>query len=301
MKKIIIAAVIIFFIFVGIVGSITEDPETENKSVKKTQTSKPKKTKKPVNTSKPTAKIKEININLLDGKSFISDLKQKNDNVKIVYSVEKSNFTKEDFDQYFTQDKINKILVSSPLIILEKYDHINNITIIIESNKKHSIDVTREKVKKFLNEKITAQVRNKYTTDKGLRNKFINNFIKNPQTSKPKEKNILIDGLSIRPVMNGTGNEAIGKYGYVRISKENFKILCNDKVLINFVKKVVKKDLLYVIINFGDGTGLHGLESLYTYCEISKDKNGTFEAGKYLGNLKIYFDTNKVDRSNLNF
>jgi hypothetical protein len=186
MKKIIIAAVIIFFILVGIVGSITEDPETKNKSVKKTQTSKPtekptkKPTKKPVKTSKP---------------------------------------------------------------------------------------------------------------------------IKNLQTSKPKpkEKNILIDGLSVRPVMNGTGDKAIGKYGYVRISKETFKILCNDKVLINFVKKVVKKDLLYVIINFGDGTGLHGLESLYTYCEISKDKNGVFEGGGYLGNLKIYFDTNKVDRTNLKF
>jgi len=301
MKKIIIAAVIIFFILVGIVGSITEDPETKNKSVKKTQTSKLKETKKQVNTSKPTAKIKKININLLDGKSFISDLKEKDDNVKIVYSVEKSNFTKEDFDKYFTQDKIDKILVSSPLIIFEKYDHINNISIIIESNKNYSIDVTREKVKKILNEKITAQVRNKYTTDKGLRNKFINNFIKNPQTNKPKEKNILIDGLSIRPVMNGTGDKAIGKYGYVRISKETFKMLCNDKVLINFVKKVVKKDLLYVIINFGDGTGLHGLESLYTYCEISKDRNGVFEGGGYLGNLKIYFDTNKVDRTNLKF
>jgi hypothetical protein len=113
--------------------------------------------------------------------------------------------------------------------------------------------------------------------------------------------NILIHGFKEKPVLNGVGDRTIGHYGYVEINKSSFKAFCKDEILINFVNFAKKKDLLYVIIDFGDGTGLHGVESLYTYCKISKDKNGTFEAGKYLGDLKIYTDSKKVDRSNLEF
>lgn len=121
-------------------------------------------------------------------------------------------------------------------------------------------------------------------------------------TKKPKKQdNVLIDGFQKRPVINGMGDKVIGKYGYIKLIKSNFKLLCTDKVLIDFVNFLNKQNLLYVIIDFDDGTGLHGIKSLWTYCNIDKDKNGIFEAGKYLGDLKIYTDSKKVDRSNLEF
>jgi len=119
---------------------------------------------------------------------------------------------------------------------------------------------------------------------------------------KPKiQKNVLIDTLQKRPVINGMGDKVLGKYGYIKLIKSNFKLLCTDKVLIDFVDFISKQNLLYVIIDFDDGTGLHGIDMIWSYCEIGKDSHDVFEGGPYLGDIRIYTDSKKVDRSHAGF
>jgi hypothetical protein len=123
-----------------------------------------------------------------------------------------------------------------------------------------------------------------------------------PTAKKPKkQKNVLIDTLQKRPVLNGMGDKVIGKYGYIKLIESNFKLLCTDKILIDFVNFLNKQNLLYVIIDFDDGTGLHGIKTIWSYCEIGKDSNGIFEGGPYLGDIRIYTDSKKVDRSHAGF
>jgi hypothetical protein len=125
---------------------------------------------------------------------------------------------------------------------------------------------------------------------------------KKPTVKKPKkQKNVLIDTLQKRPVINGMGDKVLGKYGYIKLIKSNFKLLCTDKILIDFVDFISKQNLLYVIIDFDDGTGLHGIKTIWSYCKIGKDSNGIFEGGPYLGDIRIYTDSKKVDRSHAGF
>ena len=116
-----------------------------------------------------------------------------------------------------------------------------------------------------------------------------------------KQDNVLINQLQKRPVINGMGDKVLGKYGYIKLIKSNFKLLCTDKVLIDFVNFLNKQNLLYVIIDFDDGTGLHGIETIWSYCKIGKDSRGTYEGGTYLGDIRIYTDSKKVDRSHAGF
>jgi len=112
--------------------------------------------------------------------------------------------------------------------------------------------------------------------------------------AEAEKENPLIKGMQERPMMNGIGTERIGTYSRSLGVKE----LLTDDVLIEFDKYINSKDFKYSFIDFNDGTGIHIVGAMYSYCKITKGNNNDYNFGETISYLIVDSENNKVDRSN---
>ncbi|WP_339248210.1 hypothetical protein NST58_13030 [Paenibacillus sp. FSL R10-2796] len=121
----------------------------------------------------------------LVGRTFIKSVAIENGVVNIFYFSDyedyKSNnenplITEIDYDDYFTQNKIDKILVGEPARILRQFPYLNNVYIMVP-HKTYTFDVSvsRERLNSFLGYKIESLS----VYDESWREKFADMFIYN--------------------------------------------------------------------------------------------------------------------------
>lgn len=121
----------------------------------------------------------------IDGISFLQAASLDNESVKLEYKYENSNTNAVEY--FETGDKINKILMETPFRIVRHYPTVNNVTVIISSSdKRYSIDITRNQIEKLLGFKMDIiksnnDWREKISTKffiKKIRSEFVKNYVK---------------------------------------------------------------------------------------------------------------------------
>lgn len=127
----------------------------------------------------------ESYIGNLVGRTFIKSVAIENGVVNIFFYSnyeeykkynEKSLVEKKDYDEYFTQNKIEKILVGEPARILREFPFINNVYIALSFNSTlFDISISREQLDTFLG----FEIGNLSVADDSWRIKFADVFIYN--------------------------------------------------------------------------------------------------------------------------
>lgn len=121
----------------------------------------------------------------LDGTKYLKSSSINGNSVKIEYAY--NNLDSAAKEYFETGDKINKILMEAPIRIVRHYPDIKNVSIIIQSsNKKYSIDITREQIESFTGVKMDTiktdddwreKISNKFFV-KNIRSEFIKKYVK---------------------------------------------------------------------------------------------------------------------------
>lgn len=127
----------------------------------------------------------ESYIGNLVGRTFIKSVAIENGIVNIFYysnyedyksNNENSLISNKDYDEYFTQNTIDKILVGEPVRILREFPFINNVYLALSLNETlFDVDVSREQLNEFLGYKIEKLS----VIDDSWRVKFADVFIYN--------------------------------------------------------------------------------------------------------------------------
>lgn len=184
---------------------------------------------------------------------------------------------------YFGNNKPDTVAVKEP---------VNTHSYTVEDyNREKEKQIKEEaKYKKLEGNKTTEQIET-YEPEETITPETI----ETPVKQIIEESNILVDSLREMPLMNGFNTERIGTYA-VCLSD---KALLTSKNMLGLSNHVSGMNYNYVIIDFGNGTGLHGITDFtyIFYCKISKDSSGKYEAGENLTDTPIVVDTdtNKVN------
>jgi hypothetical protein len=128
-------------------------------------------------------------IEIIDGRSFITNYKVENDKLTMLYSNESltkhSNLSQKDFDDYFlTGNKINKILIVVPCRFLRHFKELNVVDITILADKKYNIVINRKDVESFLGFSLSnitddiwrEKIINEYEYNENNQEKYFNKF-----------------------------------------------------------------------------------------------------------------------------
>lgn len=109
----------------------------------------------------------------------LANYKIEQNQLNVIY--DKNNLSKnydiEDFNNYFSGNKIKKVLVEIPLNLLKYgFNNIDNVFIIIIADKDYSINLTLKEVQNFIGEEITTEIKYKYIYNKEYQNRFFEKF-----------------------------------------------------------------------------------------------------------------------------
>jgi hypothetical protein len=166
-----------------------------------------------------------------------------------------------------------------------------SVLFVAKISKIEKVSVNGTKVNTDKDKKMTPA-----NTEKSEKKSISQKTVKESKATKTQEttkkQNQLILSLQERPLMNGTNTKRIGTYGRTIAAKE----FLSDKMLLEFDKYIGDKNLYYVIIDFGDGTGFDVISPIYSYCKVGKDNRGIYENQGDLGSdVFVYSDENKVN------